>query len=128
MVEPGPVSETGAEVGLLHCVVDGCAKTTPSPSMAEGEVLGHGDTKEVSEVGNGDWAVGPGFEGVDCVPVNHVCWSVGCDIVFVTAVAVIGEVVSKNDHGGEWIRPAVGWGRCRGGCGGCWGVVGRNHG
>lgn len=90
LVEPGPVGEAGAEVGLRHRVVDGGAEVGAAPGVAEGEVLVHGHAEEVGEVGYGDGAVGPGAEAVYCVSGCNVCWRPGCDIVRDAAVAVVG--------------------------------------
>ena len=89
VIEPRPVRETGAEVGLLHRIVDGCAETAPSPSTPESEVLIHRHAEEVGEIGDGDGSVGPGAGAVDGVPVDHVCRTPSCDIVGVAAVPVI---------------------------------------
>ena len=89
VIEPRPVREAGAEVGLLHGVVDGGAEVASSPRVPEGEVLVHGHAEEVGEIGNRDRSVGPSFGAVDLVPVNYICRIVGCDIVGVTAVPVI---------------------------------------
>lgn len=89
VVEPGSVGETGAEVGLLHRVVDGCAEMASSPSVPESEVLSHGDPEEVGEKGHGNRPVGPGAGAVNRVSVNHVCRIIGCDIVGDATVAVI---------------------------------------
>ena len=92
--------------------------------MAESEILGHGHTEEVGEVGSGDWAVGPCFEGIDRISINHVRCIDGCDIVGVATVAVVRQVVSKNNKGGEWIMPRCEMGplqrRLRWMLGRCW--------
>ena len=61
----------------------------PSPSMPEGQILGHRYTKKVGKIGDCHRAVGPGAGAVDRVSVNHICRIVGSDIVGVAAVPVI---------------------------------------
>lgn len=102
VVEVGGV--VAGEIGEGDCVVDCGAEVAAAPGVAEGEILGHGYVEEIGEVGDGDWAVGPGGCAVDFV----VGLAGHGDVVGNATIAVIREVISEGDEGGEF-------------AGGCWG-------